>query len=145
MNLYLDTSALAKRYVNEESSDEIVAWMGKADLLGTALVTRVELVATIIRAVRGNRLPAREASEALGEFRADWLDYQHVNIDDALIARADVLASTHILRGYDAVHLACALTWGELLGAPVIVSTFDRELRSAAKKSGLETLPQELV
>jgi len=143
MNLYMDTSALVKRYINEENTDEVVDWMNEATLLGTALVTRPELVATLTRAVRGNRLPAREASEALNEFRTDWPDFQHVNIDDALIARADFLAATHALRGYDAVHLACALTWGELLGEPVIVSTFDKELLQAAKKLGLETLPKE--
>jgi hypothetical protein len=34
------------------------------------------------------------------------------------------------------------LTWGELLGAPVSLAAFDRELRDAAKKSGIEALPQ---
>jgi predicted nucleic acid-binding protein len=139
----MDTSALVKRYANEENSDNVLDWMDKAALIGTALITRPEMVATLTRAVRGNRLPAREASEALDEFRADWLDYQHVNIDDVLIARADFLASTFALRGYDAVHLACALTWSEFLGAPVAMATFDKELRLAAKKSGLDTFPQE--
>jgi hypothetical protein len=77
----------------------------------------------------------------LDEFRASWKNFQHIAIDEALIARADLLAGIHALRGYDAIHLACALIWGELLGVPVTVATFDRELREAAKQSGLEVFP----
>jgi predicted nucleic acid-binding protein len=93
MILYMDTSALTKRYINEQGSDDVVAWMRDADLIGTALITRVELVATLTRAIRGNRLPAKEALKSLNEFRADWHGFQHVNIDEALIARADALAT----------------------------------------------------
>lgn len=141
MILYMDTSALAKRYIDEEGSDNVVAWMREADLIGTALITRVELAATFTRASRGNRLPVQEVLEALDEFRSDWLNFQHVNIDEFLIARADSLASAYALRGYDAVQLACALTWSELLGAPVTMATFDKELHEAAQKSGMEVLP----
>ena len=141
MILYMDTSALAKRYIGEEGSDEVIAWMHAADLIGTALITRVELVATLTRASRANRLPAQEVLEVLDEFRSDWLNFQHVNIDDTLITRADFLASAHALRGYDAVHLACALVWQDLLSAPVTLATFDKELHEAAQKSGMEVFP----
>lgn len=119
----------------------MIDWMNQADLIGTALVTRVELVATLTRASRGNRSLAKDFLESLDEFRAHWSNYQHINIDDALITRADSLASIYALRGYDAVHLACALTWGELLGATVSLATFDKELYEAAKKSGLQVFP----
>lgn len=141
MILYMDTSALVKRYIDEEGSDDVIAWMQEADLIGTALITRVELAATLTRASRGSRLPEQEALEVLDEFRSDWLNFQHVNIDESLIARADSLACVFALRGYDAVHLACALTWSELLGVPVTVATFDKELHEAAQKSGMEVLP----
>lgn len=140
MILYMDTSALTKRYIYEQGSDEVIGWMGTADMIGTALITRVELVATITRAIRGKRLPEKDAIEMLDEFRANWLNFQHVNIDDALIVRADGLASSFALRGYDAVHLACALTWQDLLGVPVSLATYDLELRDAAQKNGLNIL-----
>ena len=141
MILYMDTSALMKRYIYEQGSDEVIGWMGTADMIGTALITRVELAATITRAIRGKRLPEKDAIEMLDEFRANWLNFQHVNIDDALIVRADGLAGAFALRGYDAVHLACALTWSDLLGMPVSLATFDMELHAAAKRSGIEALP----
>jgi predicted nucleic acid-binding protein len=141
MILYMDTSALTKMYIYEQGSDDVLAWTQKADLIGTALITRVELVATVTRAIAGKHLPEKDALEMLDEFRANWLNFQHVNVDETLIARADGLAGTYALRGYDAIHLACALTWSDLLGMPVSLATFDMELHAAAKKSGIEALP----
>jgi predicted nucleic acid-binding protein len=140
MILYMDTSALVKRYISEAGSDKVVDWMTAADFIGTSLITRVELVSALTRAIRGNRLPAQDIQEALDDFRADWFSFQHVNIDEALIERADSLASKYGLRGYDAVHLACALIWQDLLGVPISFAAFDSELIVAAQKSGLEVL-----
>ncbi|MBL8090025.1 MAG: type II toxin-antitoxin system VapC family toxin [Anaerolineales bacterium] len=141
MILYIDTSALVKRYIDEEGTDEVIAWMNQADIIGTALVTRAELVATLTRATRGNRSLAKDFLESLDEFRGHWSHYQHINIDDALIIRADSLASIYALRGYDAIHLACALTWQDLLNSPITLATFDKELHEAAEKSGIQVFP----
>lgn len=46
------------------------------------------------------------------------------------------------MRGYNAIHLACALTWGELPGASVSMVAFDRELRDAVKKTEVEVFPE---
>lgn len=43
--------------------------------------------------------------------------------------------------GFDAIHLASALTLTEL---PVIVATWDARLLSAAQSLSLETLPAQL-
>ncbi|MEW5828020.1 MAG: type II toxin-antitoxin system VapC family toxin [Chloroflexota bacterium] len=141
MILYVDSSALIKRYVNEPGSTDVVNWLKRAELIGTALITRAEMIATFARSARGNRITVQGTMEVMNEFRANWHNYQHVNIDDTLVARADYIAETYALRGYDAIHLACALTWGELLGAPVTIASFDRELLDAAQKTGLKTLP----
>jgi predicted nucleic acid-binding protein len=144
MILYMDTSALIKRYIEEAGSEEVVALMHEADMIGTALITRVEMAGTITRAMRGNRLPEQDGLEILQDFRSDWSGFQLIHIDHALIARADSLASIHGLRGYDAVHLACALTWQGLLDVSVKFATYDRELHEAAKKSGFDVFPQEM-
>jgi predicted nucleic acid-binding protein len=58
-----------------------------------------------------------------------------------LVARADGLACEHNLPGYDAIHLASALTWQDLIELPVTVVTYDRELAAAARASGMAVLP----
>lgn len=52
MTLYLDTSALVKRFVSEPSSPDTVALTAMAEAVATSLVTRVEVAAALARAVR---------------------------------------------------------------------------------------------
>ena len=141
MNLYLDTSALIKRYVNEAGSTDVREWIRSADDKATALVTRAELSAGINRMLRMRYLSQADYDDALEKFRADWMDYQRLPVNEPLVARADLLACEQALRGYDAIHLAAALTWQELLDLPVTLVTYDRELAGAARASGMAVLP----
>ncbi len=43
--LYVDTSALFKRYVEEDESEAVLARMEEAQTVGTVLITRVEAAA----------------------------------------------------------------------------------------------------
>ena len=53
--LYLDTSALFKRYVEEAGSEALLVRTEDAPAVGTALFTRVEGVAALAKAVRDDR------------------------------------------------------------------------------------------
>ena len=141
MNLYLDTSAIIKRYVNEAGSTDVREWIRSADDKATTLITRAEMSAGINRLLRMKYLSQKDYSKALEEFRADWMDYHRLPVTEPLVARADALACEHALRGYDAIHLAAALTWKELLDQPVTLVTYDRELAEAARASGMAVLP----
>jgi predicted nucleic acid-binding protein len=88
-----------------------------------------------------NMINQAECESALSNFRKEWGDYHRILVTEQIVIRADLLTGQYSLRGYDAVHLACALTWCELLGAPVMVATFDKELHQAAQKSGLVVFP----
>jgi predicted nucleic acid-binding protein len=91
--------------------------------------------------LRMRYLSQEDFDDALEKFRADWMDYQRLPVNEPLVARADTLACEHTLRGYDAIHLAAALTWQELLNLPVTLVTYDRELAGAAQASGMAVLP----
>jgi hypothetical protein len=54
-------------------------------------------------------------------------------IDDVLARHAGDLAEKHALRGYEAVHLACAL---QLRGDDVLLATWDNALKAAARATG---------
>jgi uncharacterized protein len=56
-----------------------------------------------------------------------------VAIDEGLARHAGDLAEQHALRGYDAVHLACAL---QLQGDDTLLATWDTALRAAALATG---------
>ena len=142
MNLYLDTSALAKRYVEEPGSEDVLNWMELADMIGTGLVTRAETAAGMTGLLNRGILTEEDFRLALEQFRVDWIDYHRIPVNEELIARTDFLACQYNLRGYDAVHLASALVWQEALMVPVTLATYDQELAEACKKSGLRVLPE---
>ncbi len=144
MILYLDASALVKRYVAEPGSAEVGEAIAQADIVGTALVSRAEVAAALAKAVRVEALTQEEAAACLQTFRQEWPNLMRVQVTEMLVTRADASAWEHGLRGYDAVHLAAASLWQDALGEQVTFSTFDRGLWEAARRVGLALHPTDL-
>ncbi len=144
MILYLDTSAIAKRYLVEKGSAEVEALIHQADAIGTSLITRAEVSAAIAKAVRTSSLTREAGEKILRDFRRHWPEVGSLQISETLIAEADFLAWTYSLRGYDAIHLASARLWQEALNEPVTLATFDRQLWAAAKQASIDVWPETL-
>ena len=144
MFLYLDSSALVKRYVDEPHSEEVAHLMDETLAIGTSAISRVEVGAALARAARGNRLDAEGARRAQEQFAEDWPDFGKVPVTDRLLTRAEELAWKHALRAYDAVQLAAALVCEETttaLDESVLFACFDGALTAAAADEGLRTWP----
>jgi predicted nucleic acid-binding protein len=144
MILYLDASALVKRYVAEVGSAEVSEAVSLAAVTGTAVVSRAEVAAALGKAVRVNALTREAALAALQVFRSDWPDLVRIQVTEMVVARADALAWDHKLRGHDAVQLAAALAWQDALGEQVTLATFDEDLWTAVGSVGLAPCPTDL-
>jgi uncharacterized protein len=145
VNVYfVDTSALAKRYVGEIGS----VWT--QNLLKPATgariyivrITAVELISAISRRERSGTLNAPDATLARAEIRTDLAgEFQIVEVSATLVTQAMALAEAHGLRGYDAVQLAAALEVNagrQAQGlAPITLLSADTELNLAATAEGL--------
>lgn len=144
MFLYLESSALVKRYIDETHSGEVAHLMDGTSAILTSAISRVEVGAALSRAARGNRLDAEGARGAQEQFAEDWPDLTKVAVTDTLLTRAEELAWRHGLRAYDAVHLAAALVCEETisrLDESILFGCFDGELTVAASEEGLKTWP----
>ena len=141
---YLDASALVKRYVAEPGTEAVQALLKRVAVTGTATITQVEVSAALAKAVRMGVLPRDEAASALEIFMAEWRTLERLQVTEPILSRASDLAWEKGLRGYDATHLAAALIWQELLGEPVLLATFDRQLWEAARTTGLVVWPEAL-
>lgn len=141
MILYLDASALVKRYIQEKASQDVNAWIEATDMVVTGLITRVEVAAAIARAGRMQLITPDETLAALRQFRSEWESLQRLPITENTVVRGDALAVEHSLRSYNAIHLACALIWQETLGLPVMLASFDRQLIEAARNEMMASLP----
>lgn len=144
MIVYLDASALVKRYVGERGSRETGELSAKADVVATSLVSRAEVAAALAKAVRLGIVEPESGRKAQRSFASQWPDIAKVPVTEALVSRAEALAWDFALRGYDAVQLASALTWQESVGAEITLATFDRQLWDAGKKAGVRIWPETL-
>ncbi len=144
MIVYIDSSALVKRYVMEDRSVEVQKIIVEAEALGTCVISRTEVTAALSKAVRTKVITRPAAAEALSSFVADWDSMIRIQLSESLCSRAARIAWDLSLRGYDAVHLATALFWSEELDEDVTVATFDRELWKATRGTPLSRWPEKL-
>jgi predicted nucleic acid-binding protein len=145
MIVYLDASALVKRYVAEAGSGAVAQLLQEAKAVGSATISFVEVIAALAKATRLGELDRQEAEAAQIAFRGDWPDLMRLPASQSLLDRAADLAWQLGLRGYDAVQLAAAVSWQEALETPVTLATFDRQLWQAARQSGLSVFPTDLI
>ncbi len=144
MIVYLDASALVKRYVEEPGSAEVVGLIDDAGAVGTTILSRVEVAAALAKGARMKLLARRDAAAALRIFNSEWEAFVRLQMTEVVVARAASLAWEHDLRGYDAAHLASALFWQDMLGEPVTVASYDHQLWDAANATGLGAWPERL-
>lgn len=144
MILYLDASALVKRYLVEAGSNELAQAVKDAELTGTSIITRAETVAAFAKAVRVEVLDEAEGKAARQLFRAEWMNVVRIQATELIVGRAASLAWEYGLRGYDAVHLASALAWQEGLQEAIVFATFDRHLWNSGSRAGLKCFPTAL-
>ncbi len=132
MTLYVDSSALIKRYVSEDESDRVEATL-LADLEWvTANHTFVEVVLAISR-----RLGETERRVARSGFEADWRRTLIVSLDDVVCRRAAELGVTTGAHALDSLHLAAAERAG---GRSVPIMTFDVRLAQSARSLGFAVI-----
>ena len=141
---FVETSALAKRYIAETGS----AWLrtlldpSTGCSIYIVRVTAVEIIAALTRRKRGRTLAPTDATAARQAFRHDLTTtYQIIEVTPALANRAMLLAEQYGLRGYDAIQLAAGLeVHVRYLAAGLPAVTFisaDTELNAAAMAEGL--------
>ena len=145
MMLYLNTSALVKRYIYEAGSELVNDLFAGARGIATGVISQAEAAAAFARAVRIGILEREHAWQALQDLRGEWRDYIRLPASEITIAKADQLAWELNLRRYDAVHLAAALTWEDTLREDVNLVTFDQQLWGTAQEVGLNVSPHSLT
>ena len=144
MNLYLDTSALFKLYVDEAGSDAVHAAVAAAEAIAVSRISWAEAMSALAR--RGREVPADmdaldQAKEAL---RTDWPRFLVVDVNQLVVEQAGEFADTFALRGYDSVQLASAYLMQQRVQQPVTFACFDKRLSKAAKILGLVVLAEVL-
>ncbi|HEY2990843.1 MAG TPA: type II toxin-antitoxin system VapC family toxin [Candidatus Binatia bacterium] len=141
--IYLDTSALIKRFVNEKGSSRVQSLVQQEEPVATAKIAYAEIFAGLARKLREGHLPRASHALACRQFERDWQSYLRVELQDDILFLARDLIQRHPLRGFDAVHLASALSLKNALAEEITFAAADTRLLRAAAAEKLEALNVE--
>lgn len=143
---YADSSALVKRYITETGSNwlQTLVEPSAGHTFVLANIGLVEIAAALAAKQRHGVLEAPVLERLLRDLRRDARDqYWLVEVNQRIVSRAMILTRRQKLRGYDAVHLACALVTQETLHQQNILAltllSADLDLLTAAQAEGLAT------
>lgn len=128
MTLYVDTSAVLKRYFAEPDMEQAIELMAAHPVLVTSALTELEGYRNL-----SLHLDASEFEEARARFRMemDWM--ATVALDAATQVEAIRVAEETGCRSLDAIHLASALR----AGAATTLLTYDARQARAARELGM--------
>ena len=132
LNVFFDSSALAKRYVEEKGSDQVQTILASASALAVSVICIPEIVSALCRRRRQRKVSTQEYRNAEASVLSDIEDATVIGITDEVIARAVALLEQFPLRSADALHVACASEWS----TDLFVSADDRQC-AAARAHGL--------
>jgi len=135
MKIFFDSSAFAKRYIEEPGSEEVEDLCAQATLLGVSSICLPEVISGLCRLSRDSILTKNQYEVTKGALLKDFEDITVCNITPAVIGRTIHILETNTLRTLDALHIGCALEWK----ADVFVSS-DLKQISAANKLGLKVV-----
>jgi predicted nucleic acid-binding protein len=141
--IYLDTSALVKKYVIEDGTDRIRALLKNEKRVITSKLTYAEMCASFARKHREGGIEMQHYQKAWGSFINDWGTLILVEVREELFPLIRRLTEVYPLRGADAVHLASALLVGESTGETLTFVASDNNLLNTAKRENLKTVNPE--
>lgn len=142
--LFLDSSAITKRYVQEIGTAWVIEIFRPKSFnrVYVAEIALVEVVSALTRRHRGNTLSSSAYSKVQNRFRRNFEEkFFKIETNLTIIEQAADLAERHALRGYDAVQLASAVylhNRRQQAGLPAITFiSADNALNTAAQSEGL--------
>lgn len=135
MNLFADSSALAKRYIADEKSDDLDRLLSNSSSLAVSVLCLPEIISALCRRRRERFLTAAQYAAAKSALEADLAHAAVITIIDEVLLRSIDLLETSPLRASDAIQISSALVWR----ADVFTSADARQC-VAAKAAGLKVV-----
>lgn len=136
---FVDTSALAKRYLTETGSTWVKSWI--LPISGHVIViselAQIEFFSLLKRREREKTLSPTSVTGLQNAFLSHLkTDYLTIDVDKPLLRNARNLVNQHPLRTLDAIQLACALHANQFLNQAITFVSGDNNLLAAAAAEG---------
>lgn len=131
MTIYVDSSALLKRYIDEHDSAVAVELMGSDPEIVTSRITEVEVRRNLTRLLTGDDLDS-----ARQQLSVDLDAFALVDLDATTCSNAARIAEETMCRSLDSLHIAAA----RRAGLSTTLLTFDVRQARAARSVGLSVI-----
>ena len=138
---FFDASALVKRYIDEDDSEQVRDWL-KRHLVAVSRLSELEVTSALARRCREGDFTSADRDRALQMLRRDFESFFVVEITAEVLQRSRQLLAESPLRAGDSIQLAAALELRERLRFPTTFVAFDQRLLDAARVQELDVLPQ---
>ena len=124
--------------LDEEGADLVESYLDGADEVVTSRITYAEVRAALAAAVRGGRHSASDHRGATRALDRSWEEVLTLDVTDPVVRLAGALTDRHRLRGFDAVHVASAMS---VRSRQLLLLTLDREVAESAVGEGVAAAP----
>lgn len=135
VNLFADSSALAKRYIADEKSSEFESLLQGATNLAVSVLCAPEIISALCRRRRERCLKPSEYKAAKAALESDLADAAIIQIVDEVLLESIRLLESNPLRSSDAIQIASALVWR----ADLFVSADARQF-AVARTTGMNAV-----
>ena len=138
--IYLDSSALIKRYVREDGTDVVKSILGGDDLITTSKLSYPEILSALMRKVRAGEIERKTFNGIVDMFDRDWDHVLVLDFHNDLLQIVKMLIGKHPLKAADAIHLSSALWLKASSKAEVTFVASDSSLLKAAGAEKLHVM-----
>ncbi|MBI5576388.1 MAG: type II toxin-antitoxin system VapC family toxin [Deltaproteobacteria bacterium] len=135
--IYLDSSALVKRYIAEEGSGAVDRLLADHPYAATSRLAYPEILSALHRKQLAGDFPARVLGDLVKAFESDWNRLFVLEFPEELLPIVKQTIRKHAVRGADSIHLASAMWLRSELKEDVIFACADAKLLAAARKERL--------
>jgi predicted nucleic acid-binding protein len=135
--IFLDSSALVKRYVEEPGSESLDRLLRAHPYVAVSRLAWPEILSALFRKHKARELSAATLARLEAAFESDWNRLFVLEFADELLPTVRETIRRHAIRGADAVHLASAMWLRSVLKEDVTFVCSDSKLLDAARKERL--------
>ncbi len=141
--IFLDASAVAKRYFPERGSSQVLELLAGAEPHCSLVLLSCELTSVLNRRFREGDMTRAVYRSVKEQMKRDAATTPTVPVDNQLIETSVRLLDSHPLKTLDALYLAGALNLQQSSHADLLFVSADRQLIRAAQAEGLKVLDPE--
>jgi predicted nucleic acid-binding protein len=111
VKIFLDSSALVKRYVREKGTDRVIEICREADEIAVSIICITEVLSACNRLLREKLITADQYAEIKHEFLRDIESAIIINLTFEVMEKSIVCLEKGTIGSLDALHVAAAIIY----------------------------------